>query len=103
MALLTAEIKVDARMIEGMVAAMAKRFVELLREHAERPGTPPEVAEWVERTTAVIEKEFENFAIHRGLEIVWALIGDANRYFAGEEPWAHKKSDPPRMRTILYV
>ena len=34
----------------------------------------------------------DDFAIHRALEIVWALIADANRYFAGEEPWAHKKT-----------
>ena len=26
---------------------------------------------------------------------------EANRYFAGEEPWAKRKTDPERMRTIL--
>jgi methionyl-tRNA synthetase len=26
-----------------------------------------------------------------------------NRYFAGEGPWAHKKTNPERMGTILYV
>jgi methionyl-tRNA synthetase len=31
------------------------------------------------------------------------VIADANRYFAGEEPWAHKKTNPKRMETILYV
>ena len=31
------------------------------------------------------------------------MVADANRYFAGEEPWAHKKTDPARMETILYV
>ena len=45
----------------------------------------------------------DDFAIHRALEIVWAVIADANRYFAGEEPWAHKKTNPKRMETILYV
>ena len=50
-----------------------------------------------------VEAEIDAFAIHRALEIVWALIADANRYFAGEEPWAHKKTDPQRMETILYV
>ena len=35
--------------------------------------------------------------------MIWAVIADANRYFAGEEPWAHKKTDPKRMETILYV
>ena len=37
------------------------------------------------------------------LDAVWAVVADANRYFAGEEPWAKRKTDPPRMGTILYV
>jgi methionyl-tRNA synthetase len=50
-----------------------------------------------------VEAAIDEFAIHRALEIVWALIADANRYFAAEEPWAHKKTNPERMATILYV
>ena len=34
---------------------------------------------------------------------MWAVVADANRYFAGEEPWAKKKTDLKRMETILYV
>ncbi len=52
---------------------------------------------------ARVTEAFEDFAIHRALETIWALIADANRYFAGEEPWAHKKTNPERMGTILYV
>jgi methionyl-tRNA synthetase len=37
------------------------------------------------------------------LDAVWAVVADANRYFAGEEPWAKGKTDPARMGTILYV
>jgi methionyl-tRNA synthetase len=50
-----------------------------------------------------IEEAIDTFAIHRALEMIWGLIADANRYFAAEEPWAHKKTDPERMATILYV
>ena len=42
-------------------------------------------------------------AITRYLDAVWSVIADANRYFAAEEPWAKKKTDPKRMETILYV
>jgi methionyl-tRNA synthetase len=31
------------------------------------------------------------------------VVGQANRYFAAEEPWAKRKSDPGRMATILFV
>jgi methionyl-tRNA synthetase len=42
-------------------------------------------------------------AIHRGLEAIWSVVADANRYFAGAEPWALKKTNPERMGTVLYV
>jgi len=41
--------------------------------------------------------------IHHYLNAVWAVVADANRYFAGEAPWALAKTDPPRQRTVLYV
>jgi methionyl-tRNA synthetase len=41
--------------------------------------------------------------IHQWLSVVWAVVADANRYFAGEAPWALAKSDPLRQRTVLYV
>jgi methionyl-tRNA synthetase len=50
-----------------------------------------------------VEAAIDEFAIHRALEMIWAVIAAANRYFASEEPWAHKKTDPERMATILYV
>ena len=56
-----------------------------------------------DRALERVEEAIDAFAIHRALEIIWALIADTNRYFAGEEPWAHKKTNPERMATILYV
>jgi methionyl-tRNA synthetase len=37
------------------------------------------------------------------LDAVWGVVADANRYFAGEAPWAKRKTDFARMETILYV
>ena len=31
------------------------------------------------------------------------VVAEANRYFAAQEPWALKKTDPARMGTVLYV
>ena len=42
-------------------------------------------------------------AINRALDAIWKVVADANRYFAGQEPWALKKTDPERMGTVLYV
>jgi methionyl-tRNA synthetase len=41
--------------------------------------------------------------IHQALNAIWAVVAEANRYFAGEAPWALAKTDPPRQRTVLYV
>jgi len=41
--------------------------------------------------------------LHQVLAAVWAVVADANRYFAGEAPWALAKTDPPRQGTVLYV
>ena len=42
-------------------------------------------------------------AIHTGLAAIFAVVAEANRYFAGQEPWALKKTDPARMETVLWV
>jgi methionyl-tRNA synthetase len=41
--------------------------------------------------------------LHQVLNATWAVVADANRYFAGEAPWALAKSDPQRQGTVLYV
>lgn len=44
-----------------------------------------------------------SFAIHAMLAEIWSVVGDANRYFAAQEPWALRKTDPARMETVLWV
>ncbi len=41
--------------------------------------------------------------LHQVLNAVWTVVADANRYFAGEAPWALAKTDPARQGTVLYV
>ncbi len=41
--------------------------------------------------------------IHHWLNTVWAVVAEANRYFAGEAPWALARTDPARQKTVLYV
>jgi methionyl-tRNA synthetase len=53
----------------------------------------------VEKSRAAIQ----HYALHTILAEIWRVVGEANRYFAAEEPWAKRKSDPDRMATILCV
>ena len=41
--------------------------------------------------------------IHNYLALVMEAVSEANRYFAGQAPWALKAEDPERMGTVLYV
>ena len=41
--------------------------------------------------------------IHRALASIIAVVSETDRYFASQEPWALKKTDPVRMGTVLYV
>ncbi|WP_046863435.1 methionine--tRNA ligase [Microvirga massiliensis] len=45
----------------------------------------------------------EGFALHTALAEIWGVVAEANRYFASQEPWVLRKSDPARMATVLYV
>ena len=44
-----------------------------------------------------------SFAIHAFLGELWRVVADTNRYFAAEEPWTKRKTNPERMNTVLYV
>jgi methionyl-tRNA synthetase len=41
--------------------------------------------------------------LHQVLNAIWAVVAEANRYFASEAPWAQAKTNPQRQGTILYV
>ncbi len=44
-----------------------------------------------------------DYALHTALAEVWSVVAEANRYFASQEPWTLRKTDPARMATVLYV
>jgi methionyl-tRNA synthetase len=43
------------------------------------------------------------FQLHLYIGAVMETVGAANRYFANAEPWRLAKTDPARMRVVLYV
>jgi methionyl-tRNA synthetase len=42
-------------------------------------------------------------AFHLALETIWRVVGEANRYTDEQAPWALRRSDPARMRMVLYT
>ena len=50
-----------------------------------------------------VRAEFDAQLFHKGLEAIWSVCGDANRYIDEQAPWTLKKTDTARMATVLYV
>jgi len=90
---------------------LAQRSLSMIAKHCEakvpQPGAfTPEDSAILAAADAMIETSRNAMrlqAIHTMLATVWQVVGDANRYFASQEPWALRKSDPARMATVLYV
>jgi len=50
-----------------------------------------------------VRDEFGVQSFHRGLEAIWRVVSDANRYVDAQAPWELRKTDTARMQTVLYV
>ncbi len=90
---------------------LAQRSLSMIAKNCD--GRIPEPGAYAETDKAILaaadaligtaREAMERQAIHRVLEAAWAVVADANRYFAAAAPWALKKTDPERMATVLYV
>ena len=50
---------------------------------------------------AAARKAMADQQIHLALAAIFGVVAEANRYFAAQEPWALRKTDPARMETVL--
>ncbi|VAV88494.1 Methionyl-tRNA synthetase [hydrothermal vent metagenome] len=93
------------------IGNLAQRSLSMIAKNCD--GTLPECGDLTTEDQQILDAAkallptvrgfHDRQAIHRALEAIWRVIGDANKYFAGQEPWALKKTDPERMATVLYV
>ncbi|MET0269528.1 MAG: methionine--tRNA ligase, partial [Sphingomonas sp.] len=51
----------------------------------------------------VLASDMERLALHEALEHIWAVVREANGYFADKAPWALRKTDPAAADHILYI
>jgi methionyl-tRNA synthetase len=90
---------------------LAQRSLSMIAKNCDgkvpEPGPfTPEDQTLLAAADAMVDRAREAMRTHgvnRYLDAVWAVVADANRYFAAEEPWAKRKTDLARMGTILYV
>ena len=90
---------------------LAQRVLSMVNRNCDARLPQPEALETADQAlldaagAAVDEmrQAIEVQAIHKSLEALWRVIGEANRYVDAQAPWALRKTDPARMNTVLYV
>lgn len=90
---------------------LAQRSLSMIAKNCEgrvpRPGSFSDADKAIlaaaDGLLAEARATMDDLALHTLLSSLWRVVGDANRYFASEEPWMLRKTDPARMATVLYV
>ena len=90
---------------------LAQRSLSMVAKNLD--GAVPQPGEYtdadralLEAVSALFQTARSDYAVqdfHHALEATWAVLGDANAYFADQQPWVLRKTDPERMATVLYV
>ncbi|SER31376.1 methionyl-tRNA synthetase [Faunimonas pinastri] len=102
--------RINADLANG-IGNLAQRSLSMIAKNlggiVPEPGAfTPEDEAMLASTDALLEiarAEMKTQAIHAMLNAIWQVVAEADRYFAGQAPWALRKTDPARMATVLYV
>ena len=85
------------------LSMIAKQLGGVLPEPGEFTDNDRAILAQADGMIALARSAMATQQIHQWLNTVWAVVAEANRYFAGEAPWALAKTDPDRQKTVLYV
>ncbi|TIV22193.1 MAG: methionine--tRNA ligase, partial [Mesorhizobium sp.] len=90
---------------------LAQRSLSMIAKNC--GGAVPKRDELAEADTAILDQAIEALAvsrramaeqgIHLALAAIFGVVAEADRYFASQEPWALKKTNPERMETVLWT
>jgi methionyl-tRNA synthetase len=88
---------------------LAQRSLSMIAKHCngvvpqQGPAEPADAA-LLEAAYALPDRlrtALDDYALHQILADIWQVVGESNRYFAAEEPWRKRKTDPARMESVL--
>lgn len=90
---------------------LAQRSLSMIAKNC--GGVVPKRSELAEADRAILDQAVEALAtarkmmaeqgIHLALAAIFGVVAEADRYFASQEPWALRKTDPTRMETVLWT
>ncbi|MBL4803487.1 MAG: methionine--tRNA ligase [Alphaproteobacteria bacterium] len=103
--------RINADLANGL-GNLAQRTLSMIHKNCD--GAYPEPQEFTNEDKALFDKAYKemlpemqkaahDFKMHRMLEAIWRVVGEANAYIDEQAPWVLKKEDPKRMETVLYV
>ncbi len=85
------------------LSMIAKQLGGVLPEPGEFTANDKEMLAEADAMLAASRTAMASQQIHQWLNVIWSVVAEADRYFAGEAPWALAKTDPARQKTVLYV
>lgn len=85
------------------LSMIAKNLGGVLPSPGDLSDTDREILASTDALLPICRAAMDGQRIHEALNAIWAVVADANRYFAGEAPWAVRKTDEVRFGTILWV
>ncbi|MEO1268045.1 MAG: methionine--tRNA ligase subunit beta, partial [Myxococcota bacterium] len=66
-------------------------------------ATDLQIQDEVAKTVAAYHEHLPALAFHKALEAIMALANTLNGYIQSEQPWVLRKSDPDRLKRVLYT
>jgi methionyl-tRNA synthetase len=85
------------------LSMVARQLGGVLPQQAEFSDSDKDILASADAMIATAREHMKTQQLHQVLNTIWAVVAEANRYFAGEAPWALAKTDPKRQGTVLYV
>ncbi len=85
------------------LSMVGKNFGGVLPEPGAFSGSDKTILAAADAMIGITREHMKTQQLHLVLNAIWAVVADANRYFASEAPWALAKTDPKRQGTVLYV
>ncbi len=90
---------------------LAQRSLSMVAKNCE--GKIPECGALTEADKTLLEAAYalpdqarehmKTLGLNQVVAQIWSVVADTNKYFAVHEPWQLRKTDLPRMNTVLYV
>lgn len=91
---------------------LAQRSLSMIAKNCD--GKLPEIGDFTDADKALLDaagsklldavrEDLDIQMFYKALEKIWRVLGDANSYIDEQAPWTLKKTDPTRMKTVLYT